>query len=1050
MHRTVTRFLIQSFAAAVFGVGLLAGLLVWQLAQGPIRLQFLTPYIEAALNPPGQAFAVRLSHTLLTWAGWERTLDVRAVDVRVTGADGRLVASIPQLSLGLSARALFRGMLAPKSLDVIGARLRLVHTEDGQLSLGLGRRNGEPRPEGDTTEFARSLLAELLRSPDPTKATGYLSRLSVIDAELIVEDRGRNVFWTAPSANISLVRDEAGIRARARLEVAIDGLRGKFEALATYAATTGDLGLTLVFENAAPPLLASIEPALAELRRLDLPLSGTVALALDAGFRPTAVTFDLAGGAGTVALPEYYARPVPVDGLELRGRLLDGGERLILDQARMDFGGPTVDLRAAASRVGERIAFDLQGEANGIPANDLGTLWPKGLADGARKWVTANLHDGTFERATLRLSGSAPVDDWSALSIDDLGGTLEAGGMRVHYLRPMSPVVGARARAEFDRRHILISVDAGTLDELRVERATIDLVNLDRPPGWADINVTVTGPVADALRLIDEPPLHYADTLGFDPVGIAGQQRTNLVMRVPLREKQGHAGVEVAAASSIIDFASERGVFGQPVRDGRLTLKVDKTRLTVSGNLAVAGAPMQVSWQHNFTDGAEFLSRYEIKGLVDEAARQRSAFAAVPFLQGPFGIELTYTEYPGGIAQGLARLDLTNATVDLGRASWRKGPGVPGRGYAEFIIENGRLSRVPIFDLAAGSLLAQGTAEFTPTGLRRIAFRRLAFGETDINGTAELGEDGAYNVLLAGRRLDLRPIFDGDDGDDESGETSPAPPFSVTITPVAPLALVRLGDDTTLANVVGSVRHDGEDWRSASIEGELSEGGRLTIRLTERDSGRDLSVVAEDAGALLRATKLHREVEGGRLEIEGVYDDLVPGKPLVGRALMTDFRVHKAPVLATILTLSSLPGIMDTLGGNGIAFSRLELPFRLTDARLEIIDAKARGSDLGISGAGVIDLTTDQIDFSGDVVPAYTINGLLAKIPLLGQLIAGGQDGIFAAAYKVTGPVDDPKVSVNPLTVFTPGIIRSVFGVFGRPSPLDGQTTPSGEPVDGP
>jgi len=78
----------------------------------------------------------------------------------------------------------------------------------------------------------------------------------------------------------------------------------------------------------------------------------------------------------------------------------------------------------------------------------------------------------------------------------------------------------------------------------------------------------------------------------------------------------------------------------------------------------------------------------------------------VPFLQGPFGIELTYTEYPGGLAQGMARLDLTNATVDLGRASWRKGPGVPGRVYAEFIIENGRLSRVPIFDIAAGSLLA--------------------------------------------------------------------------------------------------------------------------------------------------------------------------------------------------------------------------------------------------------------------------------------------------------------------------------------------------------
>ena len=147
------------------------------------------------------------------------------------------------------------------------------------------------------------------------------------------------------------------------------------------------------------------------------------------------------------------------------------------------------------------------------------------------------------------------------------------------------------------------------------------------------------------------------------------------------------------------------------------------------------------------------------------------------------------------------------------------------------------------------------------------------------------------------------------------------------------------------------------------------------------------------------------------------------------------------------MTLSSLAGIVDTLSGDGIAFSRLEVPFRLTEDRLEITGAKARGPALGITGDGVIDWATDQITFAGDVVPAYLINGTLSKIPLIGQLLAGGQDGIFVAAYTVSGPTSRPEVTVNPLTMLTPGIIRGIFKLFDRPPPPEGAAPDGAAPA---
>jgi hypothetical protein len=119
------------------------------------------------------------------------------------------------------------------------------------------------------------------------------------------------------------------------------------------------------------------------------------------------------------------------------------------------------------------------------------------------------------------------------------------------------------------------------------------------------------------------------------------------------------------------------------------------------------------------------------------------------------------------------------------------------------------------------------------------------------------------------------------------------------------------------------------------------------------------------------------------------------------------------------------------LGGEGLTFRRLEVPFTLTDTDVTILEGKARGADIGILASGRIDRETDQLEMTGEIAPAYTLNSLLANIPLIGSVLSGGADGIFAATFKVSGSIDDPDVSVNPLSVLTPGIVRRLLTGFG-------------------
>ena len=49
-------------------------------------------------------------------------------------------------------------------------------------------------------------------------------------------------------------------------------------------------------------------------------------------------------------------------------------------------------------------------------------------------------------------------------------------------------------------------------------------------------------------------------------------------------------------------------------------------------------------------------------------------------------------------------------------------------------------------------------------------------------------------------------------------------------------------------------------------------------------------------------------------------------------------------------------------------------------------------------------------------------------IPLLGTIITGGQnEGVVAADFRITGPLDRPEVSVNPLSALAPGILRRIL-----------------------
>jgi uncharacterized protein YhdP len=204
-------------------------------------------------------------------------------------------------------------------------------------------------------------------------------------------------------------------------------------------------------------------------------------------------------------------------------------------------------------------------------------------------------------------------------------------------------------------------------------------------------------------------------------------------------------------------------------------------------------------------------------------------------------------------------------------------------------------------------------------------------------------------------------------------------------------------------------------------------GGDGDLRLEYSSDGGDAaaaSVRTDDADALLRAFGLASRVRGGALFFQGTLE----GEVARGRLRIEDFRAVEAPLLARLLGAMSLGGLADLLSGEGLSFDRLSAHLMLADDRLTIEDGRAAGGALGLSLQGTVALETGGLDLAGTVVPAYGVNSVIGAIPLVGDLLTGGDGGgVIAFTYRAGGTLDDPQVQVNPLSALTPGLLRRIF-----------------------
>ncbi|EIE51399.1 hypothetical protein C357_08815 [Citreicella sp. 357] len=1057
-----------------------AGICLWAVLSRPLSAPYwLRDRVEAriAAAMPGLDVSFADLRLRIEPDGLAR---LAASDVTVRGVGGVDVGSLGRFEIGLDPMALLRGDIRLGAARLSGAMLMLRRDADGSVGLAMGDLfDGDGPPPR---------LPDVLAAFDAALDDPRFSALRRVEADALTlryEDALSGRTWIADGGRLSLER-EAG-----RLRLAGDvALLGEGDVPARLAVnvespigqTTASFGVNL--SDLPAQDIATQTAALAWLGALRAPISGALrgTLLADGGLGEMSATLRIGKG---VLQPTAGAQPIPFDsartylsfdpgpgvlrvdeisvksalgtmladgtalvgigsgGLpdEMTGQFritrleadpggmfdkplaLAGAEidwRLAFDPFRFELGrlrssDPDLPLRlsgeVSAEQDGWRLALD--GTIERMSLATLLDLWPEAALDKPRNWVARNIHAGRLEHGVLavRLAPGTRPRFFIDGRVEDVALT---------YARTLPQLSGGAGQLTIDGTRLAVTLERGqaTPDQggvLDGAGTRYVIPDMTAKPAAGELTLHARGPLTAALSYINSPGLEFLTKAG-KPVDLGqGEAEVSGVITVPLMPKPPREQITVDVDGVVTGFSSDQVVPGRRLTSDRLAIDVTDARLAISGRAALDGIGFDGSWTQPLAPDSP--SRVEgTMTLSDAAARALGLSLAPGTISGEGPGQLTIDLEKGRPPRYALTSTLAGVGLSVPQIGWRLGTAQTGR-----LDVSGTLGQPVTVDrlaLSGAGLDAAGAVTLDRAG----RFERLTLPELNVGGwlrssavIASRGQDRAPAVTLSGGTLDMRRASFGAGGG--GGGAGP-----VTLT----LDRLQVSDEIYLSDVNGSFR-GATGGLAGTFEARVGGRAPITGALEPRNGGNAIRLQSRDAGDVLAGAGIFRNVQDGTFDLTLIPVGGRPGE-YDGALQIGGARLKNAPAIAGLLDAVSVVGLIDEMNGAGLYFSEVEARFRLTPRQVILQRSSAVGPSMGISMDGYYDLAGRRMDMQGVLSPVYILNGI-------GRLFARKGEGLIGFTFNLGGGIDDPDVSVNPLSAFTPGMFRDIFR---RPPPSPG------------
>ena len=196
----------------------------------------------------------------------------------------------------------------------------------------------------------------------------------------------------------------------------------------------------------------------------------------------------------------------------------------------------------------------------------------------------------------------------------------------------------------------------------------------------------------------------------------------------------------------------------------------------------------------------------------------------------------------------------------------------------------------------------------------------------------------------------------------------------------------------------------------------------ITLKNDNKTKKKYLEVYSDIAKPLLSEFSFFNGLSGGQLFYTSVFDETNSTSKLK----LENFKVVNAPGMVKLLTLADLGGLADLAEGDGISFNVLEINMEKSKGKLTLNEILALGPSISVLMEGY--QTPSVTSLRGTLVPAKTLNKIISRIPVIGNIVIPKEigEGLFGISFKMKGPPNKIKTTINPIRTLTPRFIQKI------------------------
>ena len=198
----------------------------------------------------------------------------------------------------------------------------------------------------------------------------------------------------------------------------------------------------------------------------------------------------------------------------------------------------------------------------------------------------------------------------------------------------------------------------------------------------------------------------------------------------------------------------------------------------------------------------------------------------------------------------------------------------------------------------------------------------------------------------------------------------------------------------------------------------------ISMKKDKNTKKKYLEIYSDLTRPLLTEYNFFNGLSGGKL----LFTSIIDGSKSNSKLKIENFKVVNAPAVIKLLSLADLGGLADLAEGEGLSFDVLEIEMEKNKDFLKLNEILALGPSMSVLMDGYQD-ENGLTSLKGTLVPAKTLNKIISKIPVIGNIVIPKEvgEGLFGISFKMKGPKGNIKTTINPIRTLTPRFIQKII-----------------------